>query len=189
MEEREKVEDKAVTPLVDMDKLGALFEERMQAGLKVFAQEQQQAQQQREQEAQQAEQQRAAQEVAQKDAFRQVLDPYLQPVAQGLKFQADDTKDYVQFYTEHPVDATRRQAIEQKFNELAKAGRAIPREDIHTWFVGRDQLAKDREAAAQTALQASTINAGVGSRGATEPKDPYSMSKEEMIEFLGRTPF
>jgi hypothetical protein len=185
----EKVEDKAVAPLVDLDKLSTMFEERLKDGLKVFAQEQQAQQDQRAQDSQVAEAQRVANEKAQQDAFGQVIAPYLAPVAQGLKFQVDDTRDYVQFYTEHPDAVGRRQEIEQKFVELAKAGRAIPRDDIRTWMEGRDKLTKDREVATQAALQASTIASGVSQRDGLASKNPLEMTKDEMIAFLGQSTF
>lgn len=175
--------------MVDMEKLSEIFDARMRDNLRVFAQEQTQATQQQRQQDQAAEQQRLAQEKAQQDAFGQVLNPYLGPIAQQLNFKADDTKDYVQFYTGNPDAVNRREQVEAKFNELAQAGRAIPREDINAWFVGREKMAKDREAAAQAALQASTLNAGAGQREAMLSKSPYDMSKDEMLSFLKGTSF
>lgn len=185
----EKVEDKAVAPLIDMDKMNEMFAEKLKEGLKVFSQEQQQAQQQQQQQAQDAERQRAEQEKYQQDAFAQVIAPHIVPPLQAVKFQADDTKDFVKFYTENPVPTQRRDLIEAKFQELAKVGRAMPREDINAWFEGRDKLTKDREAAAQAALQASTVSAGVGQRETLQTKSPFDMTKQEMEEFLGRNTF
>lgn len=186
---QQQVQDQAVAPLVDFDKLKELFDERQKENQKVFVQEWQQMRQQEQQQAQDAEAQRQVQERAQQDAFGQVLAPYLGPVAQNLKFQADDTKDYVKFYTENTEAIERRKLIEDKFEELAKIGRAMPREDINAWFVGREKMTKDREEAAQVALQASTVASGVGQREALTTKSPFDMTKQEMEEFLGRNTF
>jgi hypothetical protein len=180
--------------MVDIQKLEETFAERMKAELKVFAQDQQQAQmraqQQAQYDAQAAEQQRLAQEQAQKDAFGQVVDPYIRPVAQGLNFKIDDTRDYVQFYTENPDAVARREEIEKTFRQVASTGTARPREDVNAWLVGREKLAKDREEAAKAALQASTISAGAGQRDSNvSNKDPYEMTKDEMVAFLGRSSF
>jgi hypothetical protein len=185
--EIEKKEE-VTASLVDMEKLNQMFEEKLTAGLKVFAQEQQQQQQQQQlqaqQEQQQAEQQRLANEQAQQDAFGKVVAPYIMPVAQSLKFQVDDTKDYVKFYTENPEAIARREEIEKTFQNVASTGTARPREDVFSWLTGREKLQKDREAAAQAALQASTVNAGVDQRASLSTKNPYDMNKDEMAAFL-----
>jgi hypothetical protein len=164
-------------PAIDEGRLAALMDERFKANLTTFYQDQQN---------QQAalEQQRAAQEQAQKDTFGQLVQPYVAPVAQALQFQNNDTRDYVDFYTSHPDAMTRKAEIEQKFREMASSGRAIPRDDINTWIVGRESIKRDREEAAAAALKASTLQAGVGQRGALMNKDPREMTQEELSEFL-----
>ena len=163
---------------IDQSALAALMDERFRAGLQTFWQDQQRQQQSQEQ-------QRAAQQAAQQDTFGQLVQPYVAPAVQALQFQNNATRDYVDFYTSHPEASVRKAEVEQKFNEMASQGRAIPRDDINTWMVGREQIKRDREEAAEAALKASTLQAGSAQRGNLINKDPREMSRDELMTFLG----
>lgn len=190
MEGQEQQVQQQQAPIIDMEKLDAMFQERMKEGLKVYGEQQQRAQQEQLQQQQEQERQRVANEAAQKDAFGQVLAPYVMPPLQQVNFKADDTRDFVSFYMENPDALTRKAEIEKTFQDMVRAGQTPrPREDINAWIVGRETLAKSKEDAAQRALQASTVNAGAGGRQELLTKDPLEMTQDERRAFLANLSF
>lgn len=169
-------------PVLDEDKLGKLLQERLADGMRAFYQERD-AKQQAAQQAQQAQAQ------AQADTFGQLIAPYVQPAVQQLQFANADTRDYTAFYMQHQEAIARQAEIETKFQELARQGRAVPREDINTWLIGREKIQQDRETAAKKALEASTLGSGVAQREVFIDKDPWSMSQEERSQLLDKLSF
>lgn len=169
-------------PAIDEDKLSRMMQERLAEGMRAFYQE-------RDREQQAAQQAQRAQEQAQSDTLGQLITPYIHPAVQQLQFANADTRDFTTFYMKHPEAAERQAQIESKFQELAQQGRAVPREDINTWFVGREKIQQDREAAAKKALEASTLGAGVAQREVFANKNPWDMSQEERLQLLDKLAF
>lgn len=104
------------------------------------------------------------QEQAAQLQLKQMLDPFIQPAVNDAKLAAADTSDKVDFYSK--ADNRQYQAeVEEMFGKLKAQGRAIPREDIKNYLIGKaysDDPKKFTEAeAARHKEQMSNANSSV----------------------------
>jgi hypothetical protein len=96
-------------------------------------------------------QQGLTQEQAAQLQLKQMLDPFIQPEINAAKLAAADASDKVDFYSK--AENRQHQAeVEAMFTTLKSQGRAIPREDIKNYLIGKaysDDPKKFTEAEAQ----------------------------------------
>lgn len=179
---------------IDMNALATLIDQRFQAHTQQFIESQRAENQRIEQERQQQEQQRQqlelARQQAEQDTFGTMVRQSVQPLASNLGFQAQETRDYVDFYLGNPQAAKYKDQVEAKFAEIVRSGRQpIPRSDILRWLVGTETLQRNEQEAAQTAAQSSVMGGGQGHQTNVTPRDPYSMTPDELEAALAGREF
>lgn len=68
--------------------------------------------------------------------LKQMLDPFITPEVNAAKLAAADASDRVDFYS-NPVNLEYKDEVEKMFAELKQQGRAIPRNDIKNYIIGK----------------------------------------------------
>lgn len=68
--------------------------------------------------------------------LKQMLDPFIQPEVNAAKFAAANANDKVDFYSK-PGNRQYEAEVEKMFNEQVAQGRALPREDLKNYILGK----------------------------------------------------
>lgn len=81
-------------------------------------------------------QQGLTQEQAAQLQLKQMLDPFIQPEVNAAKFAAANASDKVDFYSKKGNEQYRDE-VEKMFNEQVAQGRALPRQDLKNYIIGK----------------------------------------------------
>lgn len=118
---------------VDINKVNEYIRDQTQTYVKEALEQYQQQQQPA---PQQQNHQGLTQEQLAQLQLKQMLDPFIQPEVNAAKLAAADVSDKVDFYS-NPENRGYQKEVEEMFTALKAQGRAIPREDIKNYLVGK----------------------------------------------------
>jgi hypothetical protein len=76
------------------------------------------------------------QEQAAQLQLKQMLDPFITPEVNAAKFAAANASDKVDFYSKKGNEQYRDE-VEKMFNEQVAQGRALPRQDLKNYIIGK----------------------------------------------------
>ena len=129
------------------------------------------------------------------DPVAQTIAPYVVPVVQQLKLQADAANDKADFYLSHPDALEYKGELESQFNTLMTNGKAMERIAIWNHFKGANidhfakKMAEQQAANLNRAAQQSTnLGASAQSRPGTD-ESFYSLAPDKMKEAIGNAKF
>lgn len=163
------------SPAFDLNAVGEMFKSTLQEGLGQLSQ-------------QIAQSTKAAQPAPAADPVGDMVRPFVE----GAHVAAGDAKDAAKFYAQNKDLSPETIAeIEKTFDKMLGIGRPMAREDILAWHVGKnfekhlEDRIQQRDKKLAEAAQAGDAGGGSGKPGqAVTPKDPYSMSHEDLSAAL-----
>lgn len=106
-----------------------------------------------------------------------VIAPVVGPHINRALINSADAKDQVKFYRKNPDAAEYEEQIETLWEDLAKQGRIVARDDIYHFIIGReanqdfDKLSQKREARKKAQLERAEGAGDFGASGLARGKD------------------